>query len=287
MALGYSLVSTAVVMFCIQIYLNSFYEKQGNNNTRAVFKFTLGSFITGFIILSVINKFKYDFTWFSAAVAFCAAVNMILYLFCSLKSFSTSNLSLYSVFCSLGGMVIPFAVGIFFYGEKVTTGKIICFILVVAALVMTVEKDKKTRGTLYYIGVFIFNGMSGVLSTLHSKSGFHKSSDSGYSILIALFVIVLCVILLIFNKDANIKLNLKSYGCIAGYGIMSNVGSYFLLLGLSRGLPASAQYPFVTGGIMIVSTIICYFTPDKPKKKEIAAVALSLAGILALCIIDK
>jgi drug/metabolite transporter (DMT)-like permease len=47
-------------------------------------------------------------------------------------------------------------------------------------------------------------------------------------------------------------------------------------------LPASAQYPFVTGGTMIVSTVISLFTDKKPSKKEIIAVALSFIGIVLL-----
>jgi len=49
-------------------------------------------------------------------------------------------------------------------------------------------------------------------------------------------------------------------------------------------LDSSVQYPFITGGVMIVSTIISVFTPKKPTKKEIIAVILAFIGILLLVI---
>ena len=45
---------------------------------------------------------------------------------------------------------------------------------------------------------------------------------------------------------------------------------------------ASVQYPMVTGGTMIVSTVLSCFSDKKPSKREIISVALSFAGVLAL-----
>lgn len=287
MLVSYSLISTAVIMFAFQLYLSSAYEKQGNKNSRAAFKFSCGAFLTGFVVLFIINRFRFEFTLFSAGISFLAALNSIAFSFCSLKSFSKINLSLYSIFCSLGGMVLPFIAGLVFFDEKLTAGKIICLALIAVALGITAEKGQKSGGAGYYIGVFVFNGLSGVLSKIHTDALYEKTSEAGYSMLIALWTVLLCVVLIVFNKDENIKLTKKSTGCIIGYGVLSNVANYFLLLSLRKGLPASAQYPFITGGLMIASTVICCFTPDKPKKKEVAAVILSFAGIMALCLLDR
>jgi len=48
---------------------------------------------------------------------------------------------------------------------------------------------------------------------------------------------------------------------------------------------ASVQYPMVTGGVMIVSTIICFFGDRKPSKKEIISVLVAFVGMLALFVI--
>ena len=48
---------------------------------------------------------------------------------------------------------------------------------------------------------------------------------------------------------------------------------------------ASVQYPMVTGGTMIVSTIICFFGDKKPRKKELVSVAFAFVAMLLLFII--
>lgn len=281
---SYFIVGIAVVMFAFVFFFNSLYEKNSGGSLRAIITFSLGSYTTGFLILLAINKFKLEATPFSLAVAAVAATNLLLFNFCSIKSFGKINLSLYSVFSMLGGMALPFIAGILFFGEKLTVGKIICFITIAAALALTIEKGKTKGGLIYYAGIFVFNGMSGVISKFYQSAKFPKTTEAAYSVQIAAIVVIVCIILLLFNKDEKLNINVKSIISIIGNGTLGNVGNFLLLLGLTQ-IPASAQYPFVTGGVMIVSTIICYFTPNKPKKRELGAVALSFIGILALCVL--
>lgn len=283
--ISYALVGTAVIMFGFMFFFNSEYERLNGGSVRAILTFTLGSYAVGFVILLAINKFRFEPTPFSLGVAAVAAINLLLYNFCSIKSLGKINLSLYSVFCMLGGMALPFAVGILFFDEKLTVGKIVCFITIAASLFLTIEKGKNKGGIIYYIGIFVFNGMSGVISKFYQSAEIYKASNAAYSVQIAAWVVIMCAVLMLFNKDEKIKLNRKSVVCISGNGILGNIGNFLLLIGLEK-LPASAQYPFVTGGVMIVSTIICFFTPNKPKKREIAAVILSFAGIAALCVLE-
>lgn len=285
MAGSYILVSVAVIMFAFMFFFNSEFQKECGSGTRAVLVFNLLTYSVGIIILFAINKFRFEATPFSLIVSAIAAINTMLFSFCSLKSFGKINLSLFSVFAMLGGMALPFAAGILFFDEALTLGKIICFITIAAALAFTVEKGNGKGGLIYYTGVFVFNGMSGVIAKFYQSGNYPKASEAGYSVLAALWVLVICSVCILFNKDPKIKLNIKAIGSAAGNGILSNVGNFLLLLGLAN-LPASAQYPFVTGGTMIISTAICYFTPNKPKKRELIAVALSFAGIIALCLID-
>jgi drug/metabolite transporter (DMT)-like permease len=51
-------------------------------------------------------------------------------------------------------------------------------------------------------------------------------------------------------------------------------------------LPASAQYPFITGGTIIVSAIISLFTDKKPTKRELLAVLIAFIGVLLLFVPD-
>lgn len=285
MIISYSLVSVAVIMFSFMFFFNSVYEKNSGNSTRAVLFFSGGSYIVGLIILFFINKFKFQPTPFSLIVSAFAAIDLMLYSFCSIKSFSKINLSLYSVFAMLGGMVIPFISAILFFNEKLTISKIVCFVLIIVAMFFTVEKDKGKGGAKYYAGIFVFNGLYGVIAKFHQSAPYPKANEACYSMLISMWVILICAVLLIFNKDRKLNFNKKSFGSIVGNGIFNNIGNLLLLFSL-QNLPASAQYPFVTGGTMIISTVICFFTPKKPNKKEITAVIISFIGLLSLCLFN-
>jgi drug/metabolite transporter (DMT)-like permease len=111
-----------------------------------------------------------------------------------------------------------------------------------------------------------------------------KIGATEYSILCAIVALVMSVTILLFMKKENSKLNKKSIFAIIGSGIFSKIPNYLLLISLLH-LPASAQYPFITGGTMIVSTVIAYITRQKPSKKEVLSVAFSFVGLMALVLI--
>ena len=67
-------------------------------------------------------------------------------------------------------------------------------------------------------------------------------------------------------------------------GTLSRLANYVLVIALAV-LPATVQYPFVTGGVMIASTIIAAIVGQKPSRREILSVAISFIGILALVFI--
>lgn len=280
----YSIVMVAVLMFSLQFFFNQRFEKECGSSLRSSIVFSLGFNIVGFIVLLIINCFKLEYTLFTLIMAVLTALNLLAYTFCSMKALGKINLSLYSVFAMLGGMTLPFITGILFYNETITPGKLICFILVAAALFLTVNKENNTGSKIYYIGIFILNGMAGVLSKIFQAADFEKTSNAGYSVLSAAAGAIISLIILLFIGGEKIRLTFKSTAYIFGYGILNKLGNYLLLIALGF-LPASAQYPMVTGGVMIFSTIICFFTDKKPAINEIISVLLSFAGIMCLVLI--
>ena len=280
----YGVLLAAVTMFSFQFLFNGIFEKEYGNSLRAMFVFSAGSSLVGFLILLIINGFKLEFTWFSALMAFLAALDSIGYTYFSLKSLGRINLSLYSMFSMLGGMILPSVVGILFYNEELTVGKAVCYVLLLLSLVLSSKKGEKKSGYIYYMGVFMLNGMSGVLSTIFQNAPYEKTSAAGYSMLIALLALVICLLFLPFIKGSGERLTKKALVSMGGYGVLCRVGNYLLLIALAH-LPASAQYPFVTGGVMIISTVISFFTKNKPSKREIIGVAISFAALLILMVV--
>ncbi len=283
----YGLLTVSVIMFGIQFFFSDRYRRESGSGISATFMLTFLSAAAGIICLFIINGFHLTFTPFTLLMAGVNTVNSVLFSFCSLKSLGKINLSLYSLFSMLGGMMLPLVVGIAFYGEPITVGIVICVVLVVIALMLNVNFSETKGGLIYYAGVFVLNGMSGVISKIYSDASFPKANSAEYSIWSAIVTAVVSLIVLtvvwIKSKKAPLP-TVKASVWGFGGGVLSRIANYFLLIALVY-LPASVQYTFITGGVMIVSTIISAISGQKPSKKEIFSIGLSFVGILALVLL--
>lgn len=279
--LYYGVLLGAVTMFSFQFLFNRIFEKEYGSGIRSMLVFSAGSSFAGFLILLIINGFRIEYTHFTMLMAILAAFDSIGYTYFSLKALGRINLSLYSMFAMLGGMILPSVTGLVFYDEAFSLQKGICYVLILVSLLLTIEKGEKKSGYIYYTGVFALNGLSGVLSTVFQNAPYEKTSSAGYSVLIAGTAFLICLLILPFIKGDKRKLTKKAIVSMGGYGVLCRLGNFLLLIALAH-LPASAQYPFVTGGVMIISTIISFFTSSKPSKKEIIGVIISFIGLLVL-----
>lgn len=282
----YGLITLAVIMFGTQFFFNDKFQKEYGSSVHSTFLFNFCTSITGLLCLLIINKFALGFTPFTLLMATLAALNSILYTFCAIKAFAHINLSLFSIFAMLGGMLLPFVFGILFYEEGLTLGKGLCILLIVAALALTVKpkKGKGSGGFIYYAGVFVLNGMSGVISKLFTSAPYAKANSASYSIWMAMVGAVLSGTVLLFMLKNMKRPSPKALGFTLGYGVLNKVGNYFLLLALAV-LPASVQYPFVTGGTMVVSCVISVLRRQRPTWREWTSVALAFAGIMILILV--
>ena len=171
----YGMIIGSVILFGTSFFFQDEYRKIRGSSLKISMQYSIPGTIAGLFILLIINRFCLSFTPFTLIMAVVNSVNGLLMGFCSFKALGKINLSLFSVFCMLGGMVLPFLQGICFYGEPLTVSKILCFMLIVAALMLTVEKSDKKSGAIYYMGVFVLNGMSGVITKLYNELPFEKS----------------------------------------------------------------------------------------------------------------
>ena len=247
----------------------------------------VGAF-AGLIVLLIINGFQFDLTPFTLLMASLVALNGVGFSYFGFKALDVINLSVFSLFSMLGGMLLPAAVGMIFYGEPMTVAKGVCYAFILAALLLTVSRGKGGRGWIYYLGVFVLNGMSGVLSKIFTEAPYEKTNAAGYSIWGALLTGVLSggifLILLLTKRAKGKPYTLKAFGVSAISGASNKIANFLLVIALAH-VDASVQYPMVTGGVMIVSTLICFFGDRRPSKKEILSVGLAFLGMLALFVI--
>jgi len=282
----YLLIIVSVLLFGGNFWCSDAYRKaQNDSSLRANMRFSLISGACGLTIMLIINGFRFNITPFSLIMALISIINGYTLTFCLFKALKTINLSLYSLFSQIGGMVLPFLQGIIFYGESLTTAKILCFTFITISLLLTIQKGAKKSDIIYYAGIFVLNGMSGVLSKIFVSAPFEKVTSAEYSILSALLSVIVSSLFLIFTRKKKIsKLNSKSILMSSLSGSLNRLGNFILLIALSH-VDSSVQYPMVTGGIIIVSTIISYFGDKKPNKKELLSVTAAFLGLLFLFIL--
>ena len=178
----------------------------------------------------------------------------------------------------LGGMLLPFILGVGFYNEELSLFKIICCLLIVVSVLLNIKKgtqDKKA--IIYYMAVFVLNGLAGVISKIHQSSDLPHSDSSGFMMLTSLVTVVICAVMLLVKYKTIPVIKGKELLYASGYGVFNGVGNLFLLISLVH-LPASVQYPLVTGGVMLFSTLISAIRKEKITKKEYIAAAISFAA---------
>lgn len=279
--LNYLLVFSATILFALQFLFNQKFENVRGSDLKSALEFTLYKNIIIVIIMLVISGFKIVFTLFSAILSVVYAAACILMTYFSMKAFAVANLSVYSVFSMLGGMLLPFLLGVGFYDEKLTVFKIICCMLIVVSVLLNIKGGKQSKKAfIYYMAVFVLNGAVGVISKIHQSSAYEHTDSTGFMFMSSLAGILISAawLLIQYRKIPLIKGKCLLYA--SGYGIFNGFGNWFLLISLVN-LPASVQYPLVTGGVMVFSTVISAIRKEKLTKTDYISAAISfIASVL-------
>lgn len=274
--INYALVIAATLLFSLQFFFNQRFQQSYGTDLKASLVFSLYKSIVIIVLMFFIAGFKIQFTWFSLLMATIYAVSGILMSYYSLKAFSVANLSVFSIFSMLGGMILPFFLGILFYDEPLTVFKLICCLLIVVAVLLNIRSGKQNKKAfLYYFAVFFLNGMAGVISKIHQSSTYAHVDSTGFMIWSSIVTVLICGAWLLIGYKKIPLVKGKGLLFVSGYGIFNGLGNLFLLIALAV-LPASVQYPLVTGGVMVCSTIISTVRKEKLTARDYAATAIAL-----------
>ncbi len=281
MLLYYALVFGATILFALQFLFNQKFENVRGSDLKSALEFTLYKNVVIVIMMLIISGFKIVITPFSVVLSVIYAVACILMTYFSLKAFAVANLSVYSVFSMLGGMLLPFLLGVGFYNEKLTVFKIVCCVLIAISVLLNLKSGKQSKKAfLYYMAVFALNGGVGVISTIHQNSELPHTDSTGFMFLSSLAGVIISALWMLIKYRKIPLIKGKALLYTSGYGIFNGVGNWLLLISLIH-LPASVQYPLVTGGVMVFSTIISMIRKEKLTKTNYIAAAVSfIASVL-------
>lgn len=278
MGIFYVLIVVSAMLFSLQFFCQQRYEEVNGTSLSAALSFSLYKGLVVIVMMLCLNKFRPEFTLFSFALSGVYALCYILMVYYSLKAFYVANLSVYSVFTMLGGMLLPFLVGTIFYDEEISVFKVLCCILIAVSVLLNIRKGGgNKKAFVYYMLVFLLNGMVGSISSVHQNSALPHTDSTSFMFYSGVFTVVICSIWLLAKGEKLPLLKGKSLLYSAGDGVLNGVGDLLLLIAVAV-LPASVQYPLVTGGVMVFSTVISVIRREKVAKLEYIAAAVALAA---------
>ena len=286
--LYYTLVIISTVLFSLQFLFTQRFQETSGTGMKPTLVFSLYKSLVIILMMLLISGFRIGFSWFSLLMATVYAVSSMAMSYYSLKAFAVANLSVYSVFSMLGGMILPFFLGVLFFdeGDKLVF-KIICCALIVVAVLLNIKSGKQDKKALfYYFAVFVLNGMSGVISKLHQSSPYSPVDSTSFMLWSSVVTVVLSAAWLLIAYRQIPLIKGKNIFFVTGYGVFNGLGNLFLLIALSgeSGLPASVQYPLVTGGVMVCSTIISTIRKEKLTVREYVATFIALLASIFIAL---
>lgn len=278
----YLLLTLSALLFSGGFLFQKFYEQDFGNGIKPSITMVFYQSVVVCVSMFVIGGFRMEVTGFSFLMATIYAVNDFLLTWMSLKALKYANLSVFSMFMMLGSIVLPSAFGILFYNEGITVMKILCYILIFAALYLSVEKGESSKkAVFYYIAVFVGNGMCGILSKIHQSNVELQVSTESFLLQSGLIRLLICAVILIvlFSKSKEKVFSWKAAGLSLGGGLANAVGNYFNLFAL-LAIPISVHSVMTTGMVLIFSAVIGLFVKERPSRKGWVSLLLSLAAAI-------
>lgn len=302
----YLMVITATLLYSFQFIFSKSYQRRKGSSFFYSMIFSAISCLATIPFLFVLNKGKVEFTWFSFAIALLYAIDVIICSVFGAKILSKANLSVYSLFLMLGGMILPFLYGLTI-GENFTALKAVSIVSVAVAMIFSLKKDEEKNldgFTIFcFIVIFVTNGMTGVLTYMHQRSTRAIVSAGGFLILYNLcrFILSAAILFGIFvygkNKNREVllirgaddtgkEISAKSEWMIAvaasvGYAVMNGTAVLFTTI-TAKYIDAGIQSTIITGGVMLLSTLSGLIFGEKPTKNTFFAVFFAVLGTVLI-----
>lgn len=282
----YCLLIFATFLYSLSFYFNRNVERQCENGIDTAILFSTVAWAEILIILLAVMGGNMQFSPFSLACAVVHSAFLIGFSFLNLKALSVADLSKYSMFTMLGGMILPFIFGILLFDEGITLGKALCCIMVSLALYIESYGGKISKKAIFYLlAVFVVNGSFGVISAIHQNSAMRHVDTLQYmsmqAIIISLFGCIWFAVKKFKKKAVKTVKNKKAYVNMLLYGIV-NGGAELILLFAIKEVPATVQYTITTGGVIIFSTIISMIIGENRNAKSLIPVGITFVGLLLL-----
>lgn len=301
---NYILLVLAAVCIAGMFSLKKYYQEKFADKVKSVWLYSAITAASSIVMFLILNGFKLRFESLSFVLAVILAVISTLNGLLGIIVVKYGEVSVYTVFMMLGGMLLPYAHGILFLQESPSICSIIGIVILVFAIILPVIEKLKEKAknaklfTLLCVTVFILNGCVSIFSKL---SRIIDEALPVYDFLIWHYIFVFLYSILfvwtlhIWERRKNLesvssfikaKTNKeKSFAVcvIIITALVSSVGYLFQLIG-AESLPSTVLYPIVSGGSIVLTAIAgrCFFK-EKISFLKIMSIVLTLVGTTLFC----
>ncbi|MGN1039819.1 MAG: hypothetical protein ACI4QL_00150 [Candidatus Fimimonas sp.] len=150
--------------------LTKFYT-QSERSFKSVAVFVLIDGILGFVVTAVLSKLNISLheVIFGIIIGALSCFNFVA----QLKAYQSGDLSVYSLFLMLGGMILPVFYGAIFLVEEFSAIYYVTVPLIVVCMFLSISPQKFKHGKRYYLlclAAFVSNGVISVMSKTYSVS---------------------------------------------------------------------------------------------------------------------
>lgn len=284
----YILVLIAVALLAVSFIVQKLYQKGSESTTEGSLTFSITSAVISCLLLILMNGFSIAFTWYSALNALLKSLCGLLYTVLGFRIMKEGKVAFYMLFLMSGGMLVPAIWGWAFLGEEIKPLHVIGVAVIVASIILSnAGSERPSTGTwLRCCAVFVLNGFVSVLSKLHQINTVYASvGTTEYAMLSTVASLLTSILLLVAVRahsrertDLGKSFRLRPILIVLLYSILGTVSSLLQLEG-ARTLPASALYPMITGGTVVLSGLFALiFFKERLSRRGWIGIALCLVG---------
>ena len=280
----YFFIFLAVGCFSLQFIFSKFFAERVEQTLETALTMLFLTGILGSVLYFAVNGFTVRFSIPSVWLAIAFAVVMIPYYTFSFKALTLGSVAVYSTFMMLGGMLLPFLYGVALLNEPLSWGKIVgCGFMCACILLQGIsqqksEGEKNKANVLFFtlcICIFIVNGLTGVIAKAHQTqpSAVDEVSFTVLSCAFTSLVSLAFLLVRLATKKGCVPLvksvfQPKPLGIVSLLGAAMHTGNFLILLAANK-VPASVQFPLISGGTILLSALFgLWFFKEKPPKKE-------------------
>ena len=278
------LISAADLMLAVDFALNKSWQRLCGSSAGAGFAFPLFTGLFKGLIFFVLNGFRFELTAFSALMAVLMSLCGFCYFLIGQQILKEGQVMLYTLFLMLGGMCVPYIFGVLFLEEPLKITGAAGLVAITAALILTNGVGRVSKKQFFLCtAVFFLNGFCSVISKLHQISKANTVSSAGFVVLVSLAAAAFGGLGLAFSKRnfALSEVRKEKGAAILSASSLIGGASYLLQLVAAKSIPASALYPLLSGGSIMLSAVTGrIFFGEKPSRKTVLASAVCLIGTI-------